>query len=370
MFCKYLGVEGSQMFDYSSLRYFAVQTIGEQHVFSLENYSPNKPNIGIQNQCKSCSQNFSSLIMICSSGDQICKTCLEKFLFNFNQSLDCFIQGCKGSVYIRTIIEKVENERILQNLKPIFEIFGFTLDFCPKCKKRVEINFGPDGKKTDTRCKCGKRICNYCKRIYHYGRTCFYYESNRKIDVILLKAPKIIDKPADLKEQEYLNAKYAFENFIHNSGFHFKQAKLIVNKDLEDRYSAKKQEMAKQCGGENKVNEIYVWHGSAYENYQKIVNTGLVVGGVDVPIANANVHGYGIYCSITPDTPIGYAQDSNWIVACLALKGLQSPVKIDDVSMLNTGNYHSYKPKGEQQKDWQVIFTKEQILPRFLVKYS
>ena len=64
------------------------------------------------------------------------------------------------------------------------------------------------------------------------------------------------------------------------------------------------------------------------------------------------------------------ASDSKYVLACLAMKGIQSPDKIDDKTQLNTGKYHSYKPKGETKNYWQVIFTKEQLLPRFLIGYS
>jgi hypothetical protein len=166
-----------------------------------------------------------------------------------------------------------------------------------------------------------------------------------------------------------LNATYAFNNFVNPAqGVTFKTARLIVNKPLEQSYSQKKKKMALECGGEDKVNEVYIWHGSVYQNYEAIMKDGLKVGGIDagVGIANAAVHGYGVYSATTPNTPIGYAKDSAWLLCCLSLKGNGSPTKITDASQLDNGKTHSYETNG----DWVIFFTKEQLLPRFLVEYK
>ena len=73
--------------------------------------------------------------------------------------------------------------------------------------------------------------------------------------------------------------------------------------------------MATECGGEDKVDEVYIWHSLRYANYDAIMRDGLKVGGVGVvdagvPIAQGAAYGYGIYSAITPDTPMGYARDS------------------------------------------------------------
>jgi Poly(ADP-ribose) polymerase catalytic domain. len=141
---------------------------------------------------------------------------------------------------------------------------------------------------------------------------------------------------------------------------------LIVNKKLEERYAAKKTKMAKECGGEDNVNEIFVWHGSSFENYEEIMKNGLKIGGVDVDIANAAVHGYGVYSATTPDVPITYARDSRFVACFLGLKGRDSGGPVSDTIKLDNGKVHSYGCRG----NWVIFFTKEQLLPRFLVEYK
>lgn len=94
---------------------------------------------------------------------------------------------------------------------------------------------------------------------------------------------------------------------------------------------------------------------------------GLKVGGVDgIPVAVGTLYGYGVYSASTPNTPIGYANDSQWVLACLAMKGKKSSVKKTEISTLNDGLTHSFETNG----DWVIFFTKEQLLPRFLIEYK
>ena len=94
---------------------------------------------------------------------------------------------------------------------------------------------------------------------------------------------------------------------------------------------------------------------------------GLLVGGVDgIPIAQGAVHGYGVYSATTPNTPIGYAKGVQKLMCCLAMKGKNSTQTISDIAQLNNGITHSYACNA----DWVVFFTKEQVLPRYLVEYK
>jgi hypothetical protein len=59
----------------------------------------------------------------------------------------------------------------------------------------------------------------------------------------------------------------------------------------------------------------------------------------------------GIYTALSPNTSMGYARDSKWMVCCLGMKGIT--------------NTHSTEGGGV------VIFrTKEQLIPRFLIEYQ
>ena len=111
------------------------------------------------------------------------------------------------------------------------------LDFCTVCQLEIDLN----NSKNDTTCSCGEKVCNNCKRKGHYGLTCFYFESTQEYEVINLSPPKNIDEIQNLRQQEYLNSKYAFENFVSNKSLKVVNVRLIVSKLLERRYSSKKQ---------------------------------------------------------------------------------------------------------------------------------
>ena len=367
-YCSYYSIPGTQLLDQTRFRTILNNLFGESTIKEIESYThKDLPNIPLNN-CGICNKNSTHLVMICFLGHQCCIPCLKVYLSNLqNNTLRCFDSSCTKDIYVKAIIDNLSDDPILYSIKVQLEAFNFYLSFCPTCKKKIDINQNQN----ESACKCGTSICNNCKKLSHFGLTCFYFESDNDFEYIDLSPPKIIDRPENLLEQEYLLAKYAFENFLECPGPKFKSAKLIVNKTLENRYSTKKQAMAKECNGQDKVDEVYIWHGSASANYDNIARNGLLVGGVDIRIANADVHGLGVYCSTTPDTPITYARDSKWVIACLALKGNQSPNKVTNANELNTGVYHSYKPVGDETtKNWQVIFTKEQILPRFCVEYE
>lgn len=217
-----------------------------------------------------------------------------------------------------------------------------------------------------TICACGAKVCSDCAVPDHFGYTCFYSISTQEYEEILLPAPK--GDPVTILEKEYNKAKYAFNNFVDpKSNLEFNQAKLIVNKPLEKRYAQKKIEMAKECGGQDKINEVYFWHGSPEANYKSILKDGLKVGGVDdIAVRVGKVYGYGIYSATTPNTPIKYAAGTTWLACFLGMKGVNSTVQIQDSSQLKNGKTHSYACNG----DWVLFFTKEQTLPRYLIQYK
>ena len=164
-----------------------------------------------------------------------------------------------------------------------------------------------------TICSCGRKTCNNCGNHEHFGKTCCYFAINEDFAIIDLKPPVNRELVSNLFEQEYLNAKYAFNQFINPAeGVTFKTARLIVNKKLEDTYSVKKNQMAANCGGQDKVNEIYVWHGSKLEFYDPIMKEGFKISKVDPGIQQVNgaVHGLGVYSARTPNTPKLYANNS------------------------------------------------------------
>ena len=366
--CSFYNEENTLLLTDNDLEYLAYDIFGEEWINNVA-IAFNQSEIVIpdkMNNCSICNQSVAKLTSICLIGHQLCQQCIIQWTRKLsNTGLKCFYNGCNGTISLRIIIDALSKDRYLKNISHFFSPYGINLDFCTKCQLKIDLNYS----KSFTSCSCGEKICNNCKRKGHYGLTCFYYESSKEFEVIDLAPPANIDKINNLREQEYLNAKYAFENFVYNKNLKVNKVRLIVNKPLERRYSAKKNKMATECGGEDKVDEVYIWHGSRYANYDVIMKDGLKVGGVDagVPIAQGAAHGYGIYSDITPNTPIGYARDSQWLLACLAMRGKQSSTPLTNVSQIDNGRLHSYMPPGST---WHIFFTKEQVLPRFLIEYK
>ena len=369
--CYSWNVEGSLLLYDNDLLEYLVLIYGQIAISEIANFPYRRNDFQINselpvicqnehNSCDICHENNSELYIICLNGHNSCKSCIQRWL-QVSKEIKCLLNDCEESLNAKVIISVLKESQELIKFKEKFREKGIFLNFCPNCKKIINL----EKQKTTTFCLCGIRICNNCERKEH-TETCFYYESQNEFEVIDLAPPIDLGNPQNLREQEYLNAKYAFNNFIGSVGSRsFKSARLIVNKPLERRYFQKKTKMSTECGGISNVGEIYIWHGSKYANYDSMMREGLKVGGVDIPIACGTACGYGVYSAITPDTPISYARDSKWILGCLAMKGNNSKVPINNIALLDKGDIHSYD-KG----NWKIFFTKEQILPRFLVEYS
>lgn len=126
--------------------------------------------------------------------------------------------------------------------------------------------------------------------------------------------------------------------------------------------------MAGQCGGVNYINEVLMWHGSPEANYAAIMRDGLKVGGVDgISTVHGTSYGYGIYSGKSISTAAGYNGGSKKLILFNGLLGNSSgsAINSNNVLSLNNGSTHSYT-----SGDISVFFTKEQVIPRFLVEYS
>ena len=367
--CEYYGISGTLILDCQILDSVFLYLFGEQTINNIRNFNQKPIITASANACYGCISTTKPLLPICRALHYTCSECAEKWAMNTTE-VKCLVNTCNDDANCNMIIKALEKSRHLSKLKESFKNNGIQINTCPLCMLLLNLNYT---NKT-TKCECGQEICNNCERPAHF-ETCFFFESSEIYEEILLTPPKEIGKPKSLREQEYLNAKYAFENFLEDQSgtYYFKSAKLIVNKTLEARYAEKKKKMISECLGEKNIGEVYIWHGSKLENYPKIMNEGLKVGGVDygVGVDQGNRFGYGIYSSTTPDTPIMYSNNSKFIIACLAMKGIPSTAAIFDIKALNSGLTHSFKPAvSGVEKNWWVFFTKEQVLPRFLVEYG
>jgi hypothetical protein len=97
---------------------------------------------------------------------------------------------------------------------------------------------------------------------------------------------------------------------------------VCVNESAKQRFEAKRAALA---AAGKPTNEIWVFHGTAsQQNIDSIISGGFRVGGVDGhAIANAAVHGNGVYTATGPATPMGgtYAGHTSQVILCRALPG-------------------------------------------------
>lgn len=63
----------------------------------------------------------------------------------------------------------------------------------------------------------------------------------------------------------------------------------------------------------------------------------------------------------------GYANDSKWLLVCLAMTGNVTATEITNASYLDNGSTHSFRSGNDPMI---IFFTKEQVIPRFLIEYE
>lgn len=355
----------------SWLRYF----MGNDHinqVISSFNRSTSLNSSNLQSACNLGCGNIGEY-QICTTGHVVCKFCLSNWALNLAKSTEpihCLVPNCQKPIFSKMLIEALGNSPFLHLINSKLTNIGVHLKYCYKCKFVVNLN--PDQNLSETCNNCEAKICSYCGAEDHFGFTCFYSVSQNDYEEIELVPPQDIDHPVTILDWEWYRVRMAFNHYINpGEEVEFKSATLYVNKDLEKRYAEKKKKMAAECNGRENVNQLLIWHGSKKEFYPNIMKDGLKVGAVDgVEILQGKVHGFGVYTATTPNTPKIYAKDSKFVACFLALKGNTSPEMINDPKLLDNGKTHSYIPKGIAQNDWLVLFTKEQLLPRYLVEYK
>ena len=318
-----------------------------------------------------CSCGNSPSYNICPGGHRKCIGCIRNWacISSTNEEpLKCPGLVCTSLGSTAALVDLLGKTNFLFPLNRKLQKLGIILSFCYQCK--IVVNLRPEINKIMVCTDCGARICTKCALIDHSDYTCFYSLAEEEYKEISLTAPANHNNPVSALEREWLRVFNDFNTSITPAdGIEFQSAKLIVNKPLERRYLQRKLEMASHCGGIQNVSEVYFWHGSKSANYPSIMREGLKVGEVDgIPVVNGKGYGYGIYSATTIQTPKGYASDSCWVGCFVGLKGTIGSAAVTNPTLLRSASAHSFVPPG--QKDWIIFFTKEQVLPRFLVEYK
>ena len=239
---------------------------------------------------------------------------------------------------------------ILFKIKSQFISLGYVLHFCFSCQKVVNYDINIP----EIICECGVQICTICEFSAHKGTSCYPNFSLSNFEKIRLVPPANLLNPTSFLEKEYIRVRNAFNSSV-SANLEFSEPYLIINKDTENRYENKKNGIAEECKGMDKINEGYFWHGSLEPLQEKIVSEGFKVGGVDgIPIRSGKSYGYGVYTAIGVSTPISSSSNFPQIIYCAAIKGNNSPVGINSIDQLNNKQTHSFT-----SGDIVVFFTKD-----------
>ena len=306
--------------------------------------------------CVVCNAPNPDRISLCKH--KMCKPCLKNYM-QANQGSEqwqCPGQACKYFILHTVIYDAIcTDNALLGAVYDKLDLGGRKVLLCPNCQKKHETDSDSTG---DITCGCGNRLCSLCGQPSHIGLSC-------KVAAMKINEYQIIDITAQSHPQEYAYAKMQFDYFTQDSSLSMRQAKLIVNPAMLARFEKKKEELVKACNGDD--TEVIVFHGSRQQNYDNIARGGFLIGGVSpgVDVVNGAVLGLGVYTATTPDLPVVYAWDSNWLLCCRGVRGQASSQAAGTAQELTSGPCHSYV-----LNEIIVFWTVEQVLPLYLIEFN
>eukprot|EP00358_Blepharisma_japonicum_P001249 CAMPEP_0202953686 /NCGR_PEP_ID=MMETSP1395-20130829/47830_1 /ASSEMBLY_ACC=CAM_ASM_000871 /TAXON_ID=5961 /ORGANISM="Blepharisma japonicum, Strain Stock R1072" /LENGTH=258 /DNA_ID=CAMNT_0049667969 /DNA_START=478 /DNA_END=1250 /DNA_ORIENTATION=+ len=255
-----------------------------------------------------------------------------------------------------TVLEQAcfENKELLKKIWEDLNIEGFLFNLCPNCDARIKT---PTASAEIVCSECGKKYCIDCQEESHIGISCLAAGEDQ-VKIVDLPVPADFSKPKNKLEREYLNAKFVFEQNAPDK--QMVSAKMIINKAIEMRYKAKKEEISKTLT--DREEDQYVWHGSTAAAYDNIAKNGFGIGGVTpgVAIKTNTAFGYGVYTATNPQLSFSYVVGDT-ILCCKAFKGnLGNNAQAATPADLNNPNQNAYLklPEGIL-----VLFSTDQIVP-------
>ncbi|CAG9324831.1 unnamed protein product [Blepharisma stoltei] len=313
-------------------------------------------------QCNNFCNNISSqAYSVCADNHIFCEVCIQNAIEAAKFSLKCPNKNCKR-IMASWIAEQAcfEKKDLLKKIWEDLKIEGFLFNLCPNCDARIKTPTAS----AEIKCtECGKKYCIDCLEESHIGISCLA-ASEDQAKVVDLPVPADFSKPKNKLEREYLNAKFVFEQNARDKVM--VSAKMIINKAVEMRYKAKKEEISKTLA--DREDDIYVWHGSSAAAYDNIAKNGFGIGGVTpgVAVKTNTAFGYGVYTATDPQLSFSYVVGDT-ILCCKAFKGnLGNNTVAANPADLNNPNQHAYLklPEGIL-----VLFSTDQIVPVYLIKY-
>mgnify|MGYP006077147475 FL=1 len=143
-----------------------------------------------------------------------------------------------------------------------------------------------------------------------------------------------------------------YHRLLKSQSRHVKQVDVYESPKVQKAFTDKEREL-KARGSDS--SQIWVFHGTAKENIEKICAGGFIVARGS-QIVHGAAYGHGVYTAKGPATPMGYAGDANAVILCLALPGQKGVQGQDD----------SWSP----QEDWMIFKTAEQLWPKYVVWFE
>ena len=167
-----------------------------------------------------------------------------------------------------------------------------------------------------------------------------------------LKEREVGEKAGSRELEEFNMAVGQYMRLLKAQSRHVKQVDVYDSPKVQKAFSDKEREL-KARGSDG--NQIWVFHGTAKENIEKICAGGFIVAHGS-QIVNGAAYGNGVYTAKGPATPMGYARDTNAVILCLALPGRKGVQGQDD----------SWSP----HEDWMIFKTAEQLWPKYVVWFE
>lgn len=308
---------------------------------------------------------------------QICHKCLKKELedqLEVGSDFTCPVRDCSKPLAHSLIKEVLTiGEELTRQIWPLLSIEGIHLVTCPSqdCNHQAQV----PGNENYYKCICGIELCPKCSMQYHPDYSCSVSKGggNEYKKILCLEN----DPDNDLKSH-FSHAVSLFEWDMHEAtkkrlqdkmGAKFTVTKVmfIYNPILQEKYNKGKQKI---IDSGNDPKEVYVYHATSDDVYEKICSGGFLVGNVDVRQSIGKLCGLGVYTATDATMSINFYGNKK-ILLCKGMIGRQSDHPIIDKQEFMTTEFNSYfKDFSGNQSDYWIFFQKENVLPFYYIEYE
>jgi Poly(ADP-ribose) polymerase catalytic domain len=306
-------------------------------------------------------------ILLCNH--PICLDCLKTYLYNHKdqeEEIKCFYPRCPKFIQHKLIRKAIENNPELSKI------------YWRRLKINGEVNlecanghpFLASSNERTARCNtCGEELCTNCAEKSHEGITCFVAKQKSKEYQLIECIDDEIYKTALHKFEWDLNEKTK-KQLREQFKFNCKLNKVfyVNNPLLLEKYEKAKKNM---MDNGVPVQEMYLYHSTKLDVYEKICKEGFLIGGKDVEVAVGKLYGLGIYTATDASYSIKLYKKLNKILLCKGLVGRISPQGIGKVADLSTTQYHCFfqDNKGDTS-NFYIFFKSEYVLPYCLIEFT